>query len=58
MRFILTGLLLVAYQLVLSQNVESFGVFGGLNIPFTRQSSAVPRSDSTTAMTKAVMVLH
>ena len=35
MRFILTGLLLVAYQLVLSQNVESFGVFGGLNIPFT-----------------------
>ena len=35
MRFIFTGLLLCAYQLVLSQNVESFGVFGGLNIPFT-----------------------
>jgi len=35
MRFILTGLQLVVYHLVLSQNVESFGVFGGLNVPFT-----------------------
>jgi hypothetical protein len=35
MRFIFTGLLFVIHHLVLSQNVESFGVFGGLNVPFT-----------------------
>jgi len=35
MRFILTSLLLATVHLVCGQNVESFGVFGGLNIPFT-----------------------
>ena len=35
MRFIFTGLLLVTAQLAQSQNVESFGIFGGLNVPFT-----------------------
>ncbi len=35
MRFILASLLLVTVHLVRGQNVESFGVFGGFNIPFT-----------------------
>lgn len=35
MRFMMTSLLLLAVHLVSGQNVESFGVFGGLNIPLT-----------------------
>ncbi len=35
MRLAYTGLLLVTFQLAMGQNVESFGVFGGFNVPFT-----------------------
>ena len=35
MRFLFIGLLLVAEHLAFGQNVESFGIFGGLNVPFT-----------------------
>lgn len=35
MRVIMTSLLLLAVHLVSGQNVESFGVFGGLNVPLT-----------------------
>ena len=35
MRYILASLLLLVMHLACGQNVESFGVFGGLNIPFT-----------------------
>jgi Outer membrane protein beta-barrel domain len=35
MRFIFSCLLLVTSHLALSQNTESFGVFGGVNVPFT-----------------------
>src|SRR5258706_1709072 len=35
MRFIFAGLLLLTCRPVFSQNVESFGIFGGLNVPFT-----------------------
>ncbi len=35
MRFIFPGLLLLVVHLAQGQNVESLGVFGGLNVPFT-----------------------
>jgi hypothetical protein len=35
MRLVFIGLFLFSFELALGQNVESFGVFGGLNIPFT-----------------------
>ena len=35
MRFVFSSLLLVTSSLALCQNTESFGIFGGLNIPFT-----------------------
>src|SRR5258708_5457268 len=35
MRFIFSSLLLLASQMAWSQNTESFGIFGGLNVPFT-----------------------
>ena len=35
MRLIFSSLLLATSHLVMSQNTESFGVFGGLNVPFT-----------------------
>lgn len=35
MRFLLTGLMIFTAHLAFCQNVESFGVFGGFNVPFT-----------------------
>ena len=34
-KFVLCAFLVLAFQDLLSQNVESFGVFGGFNVPFT-----------------------